>query len=79
MPSLTSLMSRQCRSYRLIVALTPHLLDDNRRFHAFLEERHVPHTYREHEGGHNWAYWNEHLSEALQQHMTAMPKDSSVR
>lgn len=55
--------------------LEDHLLDNNRRFHAFLEERNVPHKYQEHEGGHNWTYWNEHLPEALQQHVTAIPKD----
>lgn len=49
-----------------------HLLDDNRQFHAYLDERRVPHTYQEHTGGHNWAYWNKHLPGALRQHMEAM-------
>jgi S-formylglutathione hydrolase FrmB len=31
-----------------------HLLDYNRRFHAFLEARGIPHTYQEHPGGHTW-------------------------
>ncbi len=30
-----------------------HLLEDNRRFHAFLEARGIPHTYQEHPGGHS--------------------------
>lgn len=45
-----------------------HLLDSNRRFHAYLEERGVPHTYREHPGGHDWTYWDRHVQEALEQH-----------
>lgn len=45
-----------------------HLLDSNRRFHAYLEERGVPHTYREHSGGHDWAYWDSHVQEGLAQH-----------
>jgi S-formylglutathione hydrolase FrmB len=53
-----------------------HLLADNRRFHDFLEEQRVPHTYHEHTGGHNWEYWNEHLSDALRQHIEAMPSAS---
>lgn len=48
--------------------LEDHLLDGNRRFHAFLEERGVPHRYIEHPGQHDWAYWDAHLPEALAQH-----------
>lgn len=48
-----------------------HLLDSNRRFHAFLETRRIPHTYQEHPGGHNWAYWDTHLPAALKQHSDA--------
>lgn len=54
--------------------LDDHLLEDNRRFHTFLEARQIPHQYQEHTGGHNWAYWNAHLPEALQQHIAATPK-----
>lgn len=45
-----------------------HLLDSNRRFHAYLEERAIPHTYQEHSGGHDWRYWDAHMQEALRQH-----------
>src|SRR5262245_32405300 len=48
-----------------------HLLDENRRYHAFLEGRGILHTYREHPGGHNWEYWDTHVQEALKQHMEA--------
>jgi putative tributyrin esterase len=45
-----------------------HLLDSNRRFHDFLGERGIPHTYREHPGGHAWDYWDTRVLDALQQH-----------
>lgn len=44
------------------------LIEENRRFHAFLEERGVPHDYREHPGGHTWDYWDQHVREALRFH-----------
>lgn len=51
-----------------------HLLDDNRRFHAFLEARGVPHSYHEHPGGHTWEYWDRHVQAALVQHRDAMAR-----
>ena len=45
-----------------------HLLDSNRRFHDWLAERHIPHTYTEHPGGHSWSYWDRQVQEALKQH-----------
>ncbi len=41
------------------------LIDDNRAFHAALEEEKVPHTYREFPGAHDWDYWDLHIREAL--------------
>jgi putative tributyrin esterase len=49
-----------------------HLLTSNRAFHAFLEQRAIPHTYREHPGSHNWNYWEEHIDDALQQHIAVL-------
>lgn len=49
-----------------------HLLDSNRRFHAYLEGQGIPHTYQEHLGGHDWNYWDGHLPEALEQHCAAL-------
>jgi putative tributyrin esterase len=49
-----------------------HLLDSNRRYHAFLESRAIPHTYQEHAGGHSWDYWDMHVQEALIQHDKAL-------
>ena len=37
------------------------LLENNREMHAFLEERHVPHTYMEWPGYHNMQFWHEGL------------------
>jgi S-formylglutathione hydrolase FrmB len=51
-----------------------HLLDENRRFHAFLEARGIPHTYHEHLGGHNWEYWDAHVREALKQHVDELKR-----
>ena len=48
--------------------LEHHLLDHNRRFHAYLTERGLPHTYAEPPGGHDWAYWDTHIRPALAQH-----------
>lgn len=49
-----------------------HLLASNRQFHAFLEARQIPHTYREYPGGHNWDYWSVHLDDALRQHVAVL-------
>jgi len=45
------------------------LLDQNRAFHTFLEERRVPHEYQEFPGSHSWAYWDEHVQEAIAFHV----------
>ena len=48
-----------------------HLLEHNRRWHAFLETRGIPHTYHEHPGAHTWDYWDTHLQAGLTQHREA--------
>jgi S-formylglutathione hydrolase FrmB len=45
------------------------LLDQNRAFHKHLETLHVRHEYREYPGGHDWAYWDLHVQEAVAFHM----------
>lgn len=52
--------------------LRDHLLTWNRDFHAFLEQRAIPHTYREHPGSHNWDYWEAHFADALEQHIDVL-------
>jgi S-formylglutathione hydrolase FrmB len=41
------------------------LIEQNRDFHAFLEENGVAHTYVENAGGHTWDYWDEHIVNVL--------------
>lgn len=36
------------------------LLEDNRRFHNFLNENDIPHTYMESAGGHDMKFWDEY-------------------
>lgn len=44
------------------------LLEQNRSFHKFLEDRHIPHEYEEFPGTHNWGYWDEHVQQAIEFH-----------
>jgi putative tributyrin esterase len=44
------------------------LIEENRTFHAQLEEMGLAHHYAEHPGGHDWDYWDLHVQEALAQH-----------
>ncbi len=48
------------------------LIDHNRAFHAHLEELGVEHEYGEFPGGHEWAYWDRRVQEALQFHARAL-------
>jgi putative tributyrin esterase len=44
------------------------LLEENRTFHRLLESLHIAHEYQEFPGGHNWAYWDRHVQEAIAFH-----------
>lgn len=44
------------------------LLDQNRDFHRHLDELMIPHEYEEFPGGHDWAYWDAHVQEAVEFH-----------
>ena len=44
------------------------LLAGNRKLHAFLEKKGVPHVYREYPGSHNWGYWQDRLQESFDFH-----------
>lgn len=44
------------------------LIQQNRDFHKFLEDRHVAHEYQEFPGNHNWGYWDQHVQEAIAFH-----------
>ena len=41
------------------------LVDENRRLHRELTAEGIDHRYIEYEGGHSWAYWQEHISDTL--------------
>ena len=41
------------------------LIEDNREFHAHLNEHGYQHQYAEHAGAHTWAYWDLHIQETL--------------
>lgn len=48
------------------------LLQGNRDLHERLGQNGLAHTYREHPGGHTWAYWNAHMPDAIAQHVRAL-------
>lgn len=50
---------------RFDCGLDDQLLAGNRRLHAALVQRSIPHTYCEAEGGHDWSYWRTHLTDTL--------------
>ena len=41
------------------------LLQSNRDFHRFLDEKQIAHVYEESEGNHSWKYWDLHVQDAL--------------
>ena len=47
------------------------LLEDNRAMRRHLRKLGIKHTYREYPGGHNWAYWDEHIQDAIEFHRKA--------
>ncbi len=50
---------------RFDCGLADELLESNRRLHAALEQDGIAHDYKEFVGGHEWAYWAEHVTETL--------------
>jgi putative tributyrin esterase len=44
------------------------LIKDNREFNAYLKKIRFPHVYKEFSGVHDWAYWDEHIQDALAFH-----------
>jgi S-formylglutathione hydrolase FrmB len=48
------------------------LLKYNRDFHAHLQKLKIAHEYAEYPGQHNWAYWDEHVRQALAFHARAL-------
>lgn len=48
------------------------LIESNRTFTQRLDEIGVPHEYEEFPGTHNWAYWDDHIRDALTFHAKHM-------
>ncbi len=55
------------------------LIEQNRRFHTHLTELGVPHVYVEHPGDHCWAYWDEHITDALKFHIEHLAGEMSAK
>ena len=52
------------------------LLEANRRLHGELTAAGIAHHYAEHEGGHDWAYWQRHLADTLRFFASTLPARS---
>ena len=50
---------------RIDCGIDDFLIEDNRAFHAYLNEIDFPHEYTEFSGAHTWEYWDLHIQEAL--------------
>jgi S-formylglutathione hydrolase FrmB len=48
------------------------LIEENREFHKYMGELGIPHEYDEFPGTHNWAFWDEHVQQALKFHAKAL-------
>ncbi|MDR3689232.1 MAG: alpha/beta hydrolase family protein [Fimbriimonas sp.] len=55
-------------SLRIDCGTEDFLLEDNRRFHAFLDSIGYEHEYEEFPGSHEWGYWDVHVQEAIAFH-----------
>ena len=55
-------------SLRIDCGTEDFLLGQNRAFHALLEGMKVDHEYQEFPGGHDWAYWDLHVQQAIAFH-----------
>lgn len=50
---------------RLVCGRDDPYIHDNRALHAALTAAGIAHDYAEHEGGHEWAFWQHHLEDTL--------------
>ena len=55
------------------------LLGQNRSFHQHLDALHIPHEYQEFPGGHDWAYWDEHVRQAIAFHARNLGLDGAKK
>lgn len=52
-------------SFRFDCGKADILIEYNRQLHQQLEKSNIPHIFEENEGGHEWSYWERHLSDTL--------------
>lgn len=65
---LETLLPDRIPALRIDCGTEDFLLDANRAYHAFLNEKGVEHEYEEHPGAHTWAYWDAQIQPALEFH-----------
>ena len=58
----------QMPALRLDCGTSDFLLDQNREFHAHLQNLGIPHEYAEFPGAHDWSYWDKHIQKSLRFH-----------
>lgn len=64
----SSLSPEAAPAIRFDCGVDDFLIEHNRAFHAHLETLGIAHEYQEFPGGHSWAYWDEHVQEAIAFH-----------
>jgi S-formylglutathione hydrolase FrmB len=57
--------SRNLPPIRFDCGASDPLIEPNRALHQALDDASIEHVYQEFPGGHQWAYWEEHLSDTL--------------
>ncbi len=55
-------------AFRIDCGMDDFLIEDNRNFHSHLVNLNLKHEYEEFPGAHTWAYWDQHIQEALAFH-----------
>jgi len=50
------------------------LIEYSRALHAHMQALGIPHAYAEYPGAHTWAYWDEHIQEAIAFHWSTFGK-----
>jgi S-formylglutathione hydrolase FrmB len=58
----------QAPAIRVDCGVDDGLIADNRALHAHLDALGIAHEYAEYPGAHTWAYWDEHIQEAIAFH-----------
>jgi putative tributyrin esterase len=69
---LTKIDHGRIPALRIDCGTNDFLLEQNRAFHRHLESLKIPHEYQEFPGGHDWAYWDLHVREAIAFHTRSL-------